>query len=323
MKNNSFDELAEVISKKEKIYLFTHIHMDGDALGSSAALCSALRKMGRECYIILEDKIPDNLMFLAHDYCRKDYSELEGADLSICIDCSEKSRFPKRAELFAKGKETMCIDHHKTTEPTCNYNYVDSSAAATGQLIYHLINALGVEIDKEIGEAIFAAITTDTGNFQYSNTSRETHEITAALYDAGIEANKVSVELYEKVRMEKLMIENRAFETLKTYCDGQVAVAYVTQKMLKETGALMEETENVVQILRSIAGVEVAVFLKEINSNLVKVSMRSKTKVDVAEIASEFSGGGHSRAAGCTFNATIEDAHRTLVKKIVDSLESL
>lgn len=323
MKNNSFEELAAVIGRMEKIFIFTHIHMDGDALGSSAALCSALRKMGKECDIIIEDKIPDNLKFLDRQYCRKDYGELEGADLSICVDCSDKSRFPKRAELFDKGNVTMCIDHHKTTERICDYNYIDSAAAATGQLIYRLIEALGVPVDKEMGEAVFAAITTDTGNFQYSNTSKETHEIMAALYDAGIEANKVSVELYEKVRIERLLIENRVLSTLKTYAEGKVAVAYVTQEMLKETGALMEETEGVVQILRSIAGVEVAVFLKEINSNLVKVSMRSKEFADVAEIASEFNGGGHSRAAGCTFNTTVEDAQKKLVKRITDSLENL
>ena len=323
MKNNSFEELAKVISGVKTIYIFTHIHMDGDALGSSAALCSALRKQGKECHVIIEDKIPDNLLFLDKGYCRKDYSDLEGADLSICVDCSDKSRFPKRGELFDKGKITMCIDHHKTTEHICDYNYIDSEAAATGQLIYRLLEALKVNIDKEMGEAIFAAITTDTGNFQYSNTSKETHEITAALYDAGIEANKVSVELYEKVRIERLRIENRALGTLKTYCDGKVAIAHVTQKMLEETGALMEETEGVVQILRSISGVEVAVFLKEINSHLIKASMRSKTIVDVAEIAAEFSGGGHSRAAGCTFNTSIEEAHRILVKRITDSLENL
>ena len=323
MKNNSFDELAKVITDAEKIYIFTHIHMDGDALGSSAALCSAIRMKGKECHVIIEDKIPDNLLFLDNNYCRKDYSELEGADLSICVDCSDKSRFPKRAELFDKGTVTMCIDHHKTTERICDYNYIDSEAAATGQLIYRLIGALGIEINKEMGEAIFAAITTDTGNFQYSNTSKETHEITAALYDAGIEANKVSVELYEKVRKERLLVENRALGTLTMYCDGKAAFAYVTQKMLDETGALMEETEGVVQILRSIAGVEVAVFLKEINSHLIKASMRSKEIVDVAEIAAEFSGGGHSRAAGCTFNTTIDEAHKILAERITDSLENL
>ncbi len=323
MKNNTYEELAEVIRNANSIYLFTHIHMDGDALGSSAALCKAIRSMGKECFIIIEDKIPDNLEFLNKEYCADSFNTMPPADLSVCVDCSNMDRFPKRKELFAAGGISMCIDHHRTSEFGCDYNYIDSSAAATGQLVYRLILALGVQIDKEIGEALFAAITTDTGNFQYSNTSKDTHEIIAALYDAGIDANRVSVELYENVRKERLMIENRALSTLEMFCDGQIAMAYVTQEMLKETGAMMEETENVVQQLRSMKGVEVAVFLKEIDRETVKVSMRSKQKVDVSAISAEFNGGGHIRAAGCTLHCNIEEAIKKLSLKLTDSLERL
>lgn len=323
MKNNTYDELAEVIQSVNSIYLFPHIHMDGDSLGSSVSLCKAIKSMGKECFVIVEDKIPDNLLFLDNEYCISKFDTMQPAELSICVDCSDAGRFPKRSELFAKSSISMCIDHHRTSECSCDYNYVDGSAAATGQLVYRLILALGIKIDKEMGEALFAAITTDTGNFQYSNTSRATHEIIAELYDAGIDANKVSVELYENVRKERLMIENRALGTLRIFCEGQVAIAYVTQQMLKETGAMMEETENVVQQLRSMRGVEVAVFLKEMDSETVKVSMRSKKKVDVASIAAEFAGGGHVRAAGCTLHCNIEEAIEKLSLKITDSLERL
>lgn len=323
MKNNSYRELAEVIKKAGKIYLMPHIFMDGDTLGSCAALCRAIRLLGKECLIVTEDKIPDNLAFLDRGCCKREFENIGDADLSICVDCSDPDRFPKRKGLFDRSDRTMCIDHHKNTAYYCDYNYIDSRQAATGQIAYRLILALGVTVDKEMGEAIFAAITTDTGNFQYSNTTRESHEIAAALYDAGIDANGVSVELYENVRKERFLIKNKALGTLKTYCGGQLALAYVDRDMLKSAGARMEETEGVVEALRSISGVEVAVFLKKYDDSTVKVSLRSKKRVDVEEIAAEFGGGGHIRAAGCTFHCGLQEAAETLIKKISCILEKI
>lgn len=320
IKNNTFAEIGKVLSASDNILIFPHINMDGDALGSSAALCRGLRKLGKNCYVLIEDSIPSNLAFLDRGYCTYDQRVMEKPDLSICVDCGDTSRFEKRKEKFAEGAVTVCIDHHSTTEEFCDYNYIDPNAAATGELIYHLLCAMGAEIDREMGEALFAAITTDTGNFQYSNTTRESHQIAAALYDAGIDSNKVSIEIYENARMERILIENAALRTMSTVAGGKGAIAYVTQDMLKETGALMEETEEVVQKLRSIGSVEVAVFIKEEADGRIKVSMRSKKYVDVAKIAAELGGGGHVRAAGCTLHCSLTEAFELLKEKITDSL---
>lgn len=323
MKNNSFEEIGNLIGKAEKILLFPHVNMDGDTLGSSAALCRALRNLGKECYILIEDHIPANLAFLDRGYCTFDQNIVTKPDLSICIDCGDAGRFFKRKEKFQQSPVTICIDHHGTTELYCDYNYVDSKASATGELIFKLLKVMNLQIDREMGEAIFAAITTDTGNFQYSNTSKETHEITAALYDTGFDSNKISVELYENNRIEKILIKNRALNTLSTVCDGQGAIAYVTQEMLTETGALMEETEGVVEELRSISSVEVAAFLKEADADRVKVSMRSKKRVNVAEIAASLGGGGHERAAGFTLHCSLTEAFDMITEKMTDSLGKL
>lgn len=320
MKNNTFEEIAKIISKADKILLYPHVNMDGDTLGSSVALCKALRKAGKTCYVLIEDKIPANLAFLDRDYCTSDQNIVKKADLSVCIDCGDASRFVQRKDKFEAAKKSVCIDHHRTTVPYCDYNYIDSTAAATGELIYQLLEVMGAEIDKEMGEALFAAITTDTGNFKYSNTTKQSHEITAKLYDAGIDSNGICVELYENVRMERILIENKALSTLSTICDGKGAIAYVTQDMLAETGALMDETENVVQKLRSISGVEVAAFIKEISAEQVKVSMRSKKYADVAAIAESCGGGGHVRAAGFTLNCDLTTAFDLIKDKITDSL---
>lgn len=319
MKNNTFKEIGAVLLQAEKILLYPHINLDGDALGSSAALCRALRKMGKTCYILIEDEIPANLAFLDRGYCTADQRIIARPDLSVCIDCGDEGRFAKRAAKFREAPVTVCIDHHATTKYFCDFNYVDSEAAAAGELIYHLLNAMNAEIDKEIGEAIFAAITTDTGNFQYSNTSKTSHEIVARLYDAGIDTAEVSVALYENVRLAKILIKNWVLETMSTICEGRGVIAYVTQEMLKETGAVMDETEGIVSELRSIQGVEIAALIKESEENVIRVSLRSKAYADVAKIAAALGGGGHARAAGCTLHCSLTDAFDKIKENITES----
>lgn len=320
MKNNTLTEIAKVLVEKQNILIYPHINMDGDALGSAAALCKGLRSLGKNCSILIEDEIPGNLLFLDKGYTTTDQNIMEHVDISVCVDCGEEKRFPKRAESFRNGDVTVCIDHHATTQYICDYNYVDSSRAATGELIYDLLCEMGVKPDKEIGEAVFAAITTDTGNFQYSNTSKRSHEIMAALYDAGIDANGISIELYENVRVEKILIKNKVLSTLELLCDGKAAICYMTERMLTETGATGDETDGVVQELRSISGVEIAAFLKEQGEGKVKVSLRSKRYADVAAIASTFGGGGHIRAAGCTLECSMEEAMGHIKESIKESI---
>lgn len=306
--NNTYKEIAQVLEGAQTVLLYPHVSPDGDALGSCAALCRALRMKGKQAFILVEEELPLNLAFLDKGYCTDDQNILENVDISFCVDCGDATRFPGRAEKFAEGKTSVCLDHHHTTTEFCDYNYVDPDAAATGELVFDLLKEMGISQDIEIGEAIFAAITTDTGNFQYSNTTRRCFEIMTELFDWGVDTNKVSVELYENVRLERKIIETMAFSTLNLLADGKAAVAYVTQEMLEKSGALSEETENVIRELRCIAGVEYAAFLKEKGPETVRLSLRAKSYGDVSVIAERFGGGGHIKAAGATLNMTIENA---------------
>ena len=321
--NNSFDEIAKVMLDAQTVLLYPHINMDGDALGSCAALCKALRMAGKQAYILIEESIPLNLQFMDKGYCTTDTGILEEPDLSVCVDCGEMSRFPGRRETFLKGKTSMCLDHHHTTSAFCQYNYIDDQAAAAGEIVYEVLRAMGTPQDAEIGEALFAALTTDTGNFQYSNTTKKSFEIMTDIFDWGVDTNKVSVELYENVRPERKYIESKALGTMELIGGGKGAIAYVTDEMMKETGALPEETDLVVQELRSISGVEYAAFLKEKETGLIRISLRAKRKGDVAAIAEKLGGGGHVKAAGGTLHMPMKEALEVVKKELEESIKKL
>ncbi len=322
--NNTFCEISRVLKAAGSVLIYPHVNMDGDALGSAAALCRALRDLGKVCYILIEDAIPRNLLFLDHGYCTHDQNIIENPDVSLCLDCGDIKRFLKRKDKFLEGKTSICIDHHRTTVPFCDYNYVDPDCAATGILIYHLLQEMEKDtdfrMDGEIADAIFAAVTTDTGNFQYSNTTRECHEIAAQLYDLGVDVRKVSQEIYESVRQERILLHSVAVAGMERFAGGKAAMAVVTQAMLNETGAEMDETEGIVDKLRSIEGVEIAILVKE-DTEKLKLSLRAKSWGNVAAIAEQFGGGGHTKAAGCSMKMPLDEALPLIRQAAEHSLE--
>lgn len=321
MMKNTLNQIAAELKKANTVLLYPHVIMDGDTLGSSIALCIALRKLGKKAYILIEDDIPGYLAFLENDYCTYDQEIIDRPDISISVDCSDIERFLKRKDKFLTGKRSICLDHHRTNNFFAELNYIDENIAATGEIIFHLINEMGVEVDVEMAEAIYTAITTDTGNFQYTNTTKTTHLIAAELFEIGIDLEKISVEVYQNIRHEKLKIMNEVIGTIEMVCGGKADIAYVTQEMLKKTGALMEETEGIIETLRNISGVEISAFLKENSENEIKVGLRAKTYGDVSIIAQSFGGGGHKKAAGCTIHAPLEEAKKQIIAAVVAHLE--
>lgn len=319
-KNDTLKEIGQQFLKADSVLLFPHENVDGDALGSCAALCRALRLKGKDAYILIEGDMAEFLKFLDKDYCSRDMDVIKDPDICACIDCGDVDRFKKRKDKFFTGKTRICIDHHVTSDPDVDFRYIDGNAAATGEIIFKLLGAMDIDLDQEMAEALFAAITTDTGNFQYSNTTKESHEITGALYDAGIDANKVSVEIYETVRPERMRLQALVLGGMEIFADGEAAMACVTQKMLEETGTTMDETEGIASMLRSVKDVQIAAFLKEKKKDEIKVSLRAKRKGDVAKIGAAHGGGGHVKAAGCTLHCSIEEAAEIMKKEIAESL---
>ncbi len=321
MNKDILKQITQKLKEAETVLVYPHVVMDGDTLGSSIALCIALRKLGKEAYILIEDEIPGYLLFLEKDYCTYDQQVIDEPDVSIAIDCSDIERFLERKEKFLSGKVSISIDHHKTTKLFADLNYIDENAAATSEIILDLIKLLDVEIDIEMAESIYTAIVTDTGNFQYTNTTKHTHLVTAELFDKGIDLEKISVEIYQNIRLEQLKIAGVVFDNMEMLYNGKGNTAFVTQEMLKTTGALMEETEGIIGTLRNISGVEISAFLKEKQINEIKVSLRAKTYGDVSVIAQKFGGGGHKKAAGCTLYTSLEDAKKLISDAIITHLK--
>lgn len=313
-------QMAGKMLSADSILLFPHTNMDGDCLGSAVALCRGLRSIGKIAFVLIEDDIPENLKFLDNGYCTFDANAIEYPDICSTIDCADIERFTKRKDKFIQGKTLMCVDHHTTSEHFAEYNLIDSKAAATGELIYKLLLAMKIKLDAEMGEAIFAAITTDTGNFQYSNTKKETHEIIAELYDLGINHAKVSVKIYQNIRMEKLLMTSIILSNLKLILDGRVAIACLRQKDLHETGATIDEAEGIVETLRSINGVETSILLKETDDGKVKVSMRAKKDFNVAKFSAKFGGGGHVKAAGFTMEQPIDRCVEIISQEVINEM---
>ena len=267
-------------------------------------------------------KITYDLAFLNSGLITGNFEEAEGADLSVCVDCGEPDRLGARKDVFLSGREFMCIDHHRTSSPFAKYNLIDPDAAAAGLLVFDVIKALGAEGTAEMANALFAAITTDTGKFQYSNTDKRTHLVTAELYDWGMDHLYVSNEIYENNRPERMRIESMAILAASFYAGGRLAMTFVTQEMLRASGADISETDTIIPKLRSIRGVEVAVVLKEEEPDKIKVSLRSKNGFDVSAVAQAEGGGGHTRAAGFTMRATVDEAFERTKEAILSRLEA-
>lgn len=309
MKNSRMEEIGKVLSEAESILVFTHLNMDADAVGSSCALVREFRRLGKKSWVLFNDsETADNLRFMIGDLTTDDPSVIEKPDVCLVVDASETTRFPRVADKFLSGKIRIAVDHHEIKDTDWEYNYIDPSAGAAGELVLKLFDVMGITPERESAEALFAAISSDTGNFQYNNTTKETFLSCARLCDFGIRPNTVSNALYECVKPEKLLLQAEAVSRMEFLLDGKIVMSCLTEEMYEKTGAVPNDGEGIVAELRSIKGVEVAVLLKEENGKTYG-SFRAKNAANVRVFAELFGGGGHDKAAGCTIEHPMKEAY--------------
>ena len=312
------DNLLATVRRTSNIVLATHINPDGDALGSLLGLADILTGMGKKVFRYLEEPVSHLYQFLPDsDLVRTDLEELAGfvreagADvLCIALDCGDRKRLGKNADELLRVRPFLVIDHHKGNDGFGDLAWIDPHRSSTGEMIFDLAVALGRSVSARAAAALFAAIVTDTGSFRYESTSAHTFEVARQLVTAGVKPDRVAQDLFDNYSEARLRLLQMVLATLEFHCGGRVAIISVTREILDRTGCALEDTENFINLPRSVTSVQVAVFLKEVGEDRVSVSMRAKDACDVAEVAAGFGGGGHRNAAGFKTAATTLDEVR-------------
>lgn len=321
--NERIKEAAKHVASADTIYIYAHVNMDGDALGSTSALCLALRSMGKKAYTVISEDVPHYLDFLEKECCVGPDDVPEEYDLAMMLDCSSYSRIPKRENAFDRAKVRGCLDHHALGASKIDFDFecVWPDAAATAELVYTLIKELGVTIDLDIASCIWSALATDTGNFQHNSTSAYTHEIAAELHRVdGFDSSILSALIYQRRSVKALRLEARMLNDISFYANHRVAIVAVTQEMLDEFDCEYSDADTVVETLRKLEPVEIAVVLKQNGPDSFKASMRARSYANVAEVALKYGGGGHIRAAGCAIEGELEEVKEVLSQDLIEAV---
>lgn len=314
--------LNKMLESAASIAVGGHIRPDGDCVGSVTALSRYIKDNWpeKEVDAYLEE-IPEKFRFLRETQSiKREAPEGKVYDLFISLDCGSLDRLGFSMPLFTDAKHTICIDHHISNQNFGEENYVKPDASSTAELVYQLMEK--DKISRETAESLYLGIVHDTGVFQYSCTAPSTHRMAADLLERGVDAPKIIEDTYCEKTYAQHQVLGRALLESIMFFDGKCIASYIRQREMKFFGVDRSDLDGIASQLRSTKGVEVAIFMDEINTNVYKVSMRSGDLVDVSVIASYFGGGGHRKAAGFTLTGTPYDVINNISKQIACQLEN-
>lgn len=297
MFKDSYRNVIKAIKKAKTIYIATHKNPDGDAIGSSIGLMLGLKKLGKEVKVILPS-YSDTFNVLEETKNTVNGIAEEEVDLLIFTDLSTVDRAGMPEEDIKKAKKIAIVDHHKTAVPFSDCAIVEPFAPAACEVVYKLLKRLKVKIDKEIATYLYAGIMTDTGSFKYSSTSPITHLIAADLITKEIDFSALGRALLDTMKEEKLNLLSLYISKLEKIYDKKIIYALVEYDEIEKLGLSDEDAEGMTNYGQKIRECEVSIYVRGKKDGTYKVSMRSNGKIDIAEIAKKYLGGGHTRAAG-------------------------
>ena len=323
MTTAKFSEIGRILREHQRFAVMSHVRPDGDALGSQLALALSLQQLGKEVRVWNEDGMLEKYSFLPRaELVTKPPSAPEDFDCAIALDTAIQNRLGT-ALAAVHSKLWINIDHHLSNPGYGDVVYVDPDAPATAEIIFRLIKSQNLPFNRDIAENLYAAISTDTGSFQYPKTSARTFEIAAELICAGLDVGRLNQQLYENYPRRRLELLRELLRTMRFEHGGRVASVSLSLKTGAELGVLPEDNEGLIDHLRAIGGVIVAVFFEELGDGKVRVSMRSKNEaVDVCAICQKFGGGGHALAAGARVRGTLAEVEEKVLEEIGDVLKS-
>jgi bifunctional oligoribonuclease and PAP phosphatase NrnA len=315
-----FEQIGQALREGGRFAVLSHVRPDGDALGSQLALGLSLKRLGKDVRIWNEEGMLEKYSFLpSANLLTKPPADPEDVDVAIALDTAIQNRLGTALPAVRSAKVWINIDHHPSNPGYGDLVYINPKAPATGQILFELIRSEKLPIDAAIAENLYVAISTDTGSFQYPNTTARTFEMAAELVRAGVDVGRVSQLTYENYPRRRAELLRDLLGTMRFEANDRVASFSLSLATAKKLGVLPEDNEGLIDHLRAIHGVIVAVFFEELADGKVRVSMRSKSeKVNVCAICEKFGGGGHVLAAGARLPGTLAEVEKKILEEVRD-----
>jgi phosphoesterase RecJ-like protein len=324
--NHSFEEIAAVLKKARSLAVACHVRPDADAIGSIVGFARSMMMAGKTVHVLSEDGVPENLVFLpASDLVKKSAGEPLEIDVAVALDTATKERLGDQTlKSFASAPVLVDMDHHGTNPGYGHLNHIDVGSPATGQIIYEFLTQQGWPMDDAVRENLFAAISTDTGSFQFSSTTARTHRIVAEMMEAGLDTAALSQKLYHEHPMRRMLLLKAQLNEMKITAGGRIASWVLTQATQQSVDMLPGDTEGLIDTLRTIEGVIAAVIFEELSNGKVRVSARSKdSRLNVAKVCGLFGGGGHAMAAGARLPGPVAEAERVFLEALTNEISGI
>ncbi len=310
------NKTAQLLENHDNIIILVHANPDGDTLGCGYALLRALRKLGKRAEVLRPENVGKKYNYLFDGLGKQDFE----AEYVVSVDVADIKLLEEKVREEYGSKINLAIDHHPSNCVESEYLLLEDTAAAACEIIYKVIDALGVGFDKEIADCLYTGISTDTGCFRYSNTSAQTYYMAAKLVEHGADGPGINRIMFETKTKSYVILEKLVMDTLEMHFGGRCALAHLDYEMYEKSGSDESETDPLASKTRQIEGVDVGIFLREKEDGSFKISLRTVEPVNAVEICAKLGGGGHARAAGCQSDGPFEEAKEKILKAVEEYL---